>query len=166
MIDKSNLQSLPPEELYKQIEELYRSFQEMQKDVRGIIATGKVPDSAMQLQDVLKSTEDATNTILDCATAINGLSETLGSPEIAAHVTKIYEACTFQDLTGQRIKKVLNYLDALEGRLNKLATTARDYFGFTEDAPKEDLNAGLLNGPQLSDVAPNQDDIDKLFSSL
>jgi chemotaxis protein CheZ len=83
----------------------------------------------------------------------------------------ILEACSFQDITGQRIKKVLNTLEQIEFRISRLVKL----FGGTlpENMMVEDIDNGhrradedLLNGPQLSKDKPSQDDIDKLFSSL
>ena len=165
-MEPEKLKNLPPQDLYKQIEELYSSFIELQKAAAGIANT-KVPDASAHLQDVLKSTEEATHTILDCATAIegigSGLADETAKNELSNHVTRIYEACNFQDITGQRIKKVLKSLSALEENVKGLISTAK-IEGIVQDEPVDEM-ASLLNGPQLSGAAPTQDDIDKLFSA-
>ena len=88
---------------------------------------------------------------------------------------RIYDACNFQDLTGQRINKVLTTLEYIEAKIVKLIKL----FGFQRDAeemlnekidkvekkvPRK--NAELLNGPELPNGAPSQDDIDALFASI
>jgi len=170
MNKKHEYKNLLPADLYKQIEELYDSFQNIQCEVTGIVSDNKMTDSTAHLEDVIKSTEEATHVILDAATAIQMTVES-GKPtaEITAavieQVTKIYEACNFQDISGQRIKKVLKHLDMLKENLAMLATCAKSYaVGEVKKAVVKE--EGLLNGPQLSAVAPTQEEIDKLFSSF
>jgi chemotaxis protein CheZ len=79
-------------------------------------------------------------------------------------VTQIYEASSFQDITGQRITKVVRALQSMETKLQALAGA----FGradFTPAAPVEG-DAALLNGPQLAQSASSQDDIDALFADV
>ena len=38
-------------------------------------------------------------------------------------VTQIYEACSFQDITGQRITKVVTTLKAIEGKVAHIIST-------------------------------------------
>ena len=172
---RKEIKSSVPADIYKEIEEIYNGFMELQREAFGILDTNKVPDSSAQLNDVLKSTEEATNIILDSATSISGIAETAcssdeGKTQIAALVNKIYEACTFQDITGQRIKKVLKNLNLLEQRLANLSAIARNNKSKSvkteshKDNSKNNDNS-LLNGPQLSAEAPTQEDIDKLFAA-
>jgi chemotaxis protein CheZ len=80
-------------------------------------------------------------------------------------VTNIYEASAFQDITGQRIAKIVGALQSMESNLASLVAA----FGPLEDdeqAPAPDGDATLLNGPQLQKNASNQTDIDALFESL
>jgi chemotaxis protein CheZ len=79
--------------------------------------------------------------------------------------TNIYEASAFQDITGQRITKIVRALQSLEEKLAALASA----FGpldetFVANAPEGD--AALLNGPQMEKTAASQTDIDALFASL
>ncbi|CAO5674939.1 MAG: hypothetical protein HEEMFOPI_00149 [Holosporales bacterium] len=73
-----------------------------------------------ELFAVVDSTASATNTILECAEALERISKFLPEDkqkEAVDHITKIYEACAFQDITGQRIKKVVIAILGLENRL-------------------------------------------------
>jgi chemotaxis protein CheZ len=82
-------------------------------------------------------------------------------------VTKIYEACSFQDITGQRITKVVTTLKTIEAKIAQII----DRFG-VKRAPADAEPAvaapgtGLLNGPQLPSNAMDQSDIDKLLASF
>ena len=88
--------------------------------------------------------------------------------EIADQITRLFEACTFQDLTGQRITKVVRTLGFIEERVAALM----ELWGEKDigaAAPVEDNiekhDDGLvLHGPQTPDAAISQDEIDKLFS--
>ena len=145
--------------LYVQIEEICRHFKEIRQEAVGIVATSQMPDAALHLNDVLKSTEEATNTILDAATAIGALVENgnINRQLINEHVGLIYEACSFQDISGQRIKKVLQHLNELEEQLLRLSDTASNRTIVKKPADS------LLNGPALTAVAPSQADIDSMF---
>jgi len=149
--------------LYSQIELIYKEFSEIRCQAEGIVNHSQMPDAALHLNDVLQATEDATNIIMDAVTAIGTLVDSAGiafeaKEAISEQVGKVYEACSFQDITGQRIKKVLQHLGTLENQLLRLSKTAQAH------KMTAHLSADpLLNGPQLTAVAPNQEDIDNMF---
>lgn len=150
--------------LYAQIEDIMLHFKEIRGEAAGIVRTSQMPDAALHLNDVLQSTEEAAMIILDAATAIGSLAE---DPRVHAdvkegitqQVARIFEAAGFQDISGQRIKKVLLHLNELEAQLLRLSETAQRQ---AAPPPKDTL----LQGPSLSSEAPSQDDIDRLFGSL
>ena len=83
-----------------------------------LAADDRFRHASQALTEVVQATEQATNTIMSNA---EGLEQTLAGlraagvmPEIldemAARITAIYEACNFQDLTGQRINRVVQVL--------------------------------------------------------
>jgi chemotaxis protein CheZ len=128
----------------------------------GIVKTSSMPDAGLHLNDVLQSTEEAAMTILEAATIIgSSVTEANGIPapamqKISEQVNRIYAACGFQDISGQRIKKVLRHLHELEGQLLRLSQIARGHGGPKSTDP-------LLNGPQLAAEAPTQQEVDRLF---
>jgi chemotaxis protein CheZ len=83
-------------------------------------------------------------------------------------VTNIFEACNFQDISGQRIRKVTKVLETIETKVIKLvAMFGSEHEGVKTPTaePKGPLSdQELLNGPQL-DGAPTQDDVDRLFNN-
>jgi chemotaxis protein CheZ len=91
---------------------------------------------------------------------------------VASAVTRIYEACSFQDITGQRIGKVVAALKAIETRV--AAVTAAFGRGDADAAPPpvEAEPTGrtegerLANGPQLPAAASSQADVDRLLASF
>ena len=155
-------------ELYAQIKEILAQFEEMRGEAAGILCQSQMPDNTAQLNDVLESTEVAANTIIDTVTLINKItSESAAQPNDKAQinecVSRIYEACSFQDISGQLIKKVLKSLNVLESRLKKLSESAKDYANEVQPEKAITLEASLLRGPQLAKDAPTQADIDKIF---
>lgn len=136
-------------------------------------------EASDHLDVVIKATEDASNSIMDAADEIQNLAGQAGGEvgqKITDACTKIYEACNFQDLTGQRLKKVITTLEYLDEKISKLAelfnTTPERRAAVLAAAPAANQNkpqredAHLLNGPQNPDKAPSQDDIDALFASI
>ena len=124
-------------------------------------------NTADELEEIVTETARAANQIMDAAETVENiaaaLEPTAGSALMDA-VTKIYEASAFQDITGQRITKVVRALQSLEDKLASLA----DAFG---PAPgpgpaTAEGDQALLNGPQLTKNASSQSDIDALFEML
>jgi chemotaxis protein CheZ len=125
-----------------------------------------------ELSAVLKATEEAAQDIMNTADEIQTLinSENISDifkKKITALTTHIYEACNFQDLTGQRITKVMQALDFIESRIGILmgmfASDGSVNLEKFRNAAMQRKDV-LLNGPQLS--APTQSEIDALFGKL
>jgi chemotaxis regulatin CheY-phosphate phosphatase CheZ len=80
------------------------------------------------LDAISRTTERATSEILDAAEHIQEAAWTLREEganatlcdELDRRATEIYTACSFQDLTAQRIVKVVHTLRYLEGRINAM----------------------------------------------
>lgn len=137
-----------------------------------------ISGATIHLDAVVKSTENATNEIMDAADKIQEAAAGIGGEaeqKIMDASMKIYEACNFQDLTGQQINKVLKMIEFVEERLDNL-TKLFAHGGVNKDVLKfqgkdvKDINVediddkDLMNGPQLEQ--PSQDDIDALFDSI
>lgn len=151
--------------LYAQIEQILAHFRALRGEAEDILETSEVPDSKSQLGDVLQSTEHATVTIINTVGSINAIVMESSMPEekkneVSALIAHIYEACGFQDISGQRIKKVMERLQTLEEQLARLSSTAKEQVLPAAAAKPKDA---LMNGPQLSGAAPNQQQIDQLF---
>jgi chemotaxis protein CheZ len=82
--------------------------------------------SGMELEAVVQATEQAANQIMEAAEAIgNWLESGREDPAAVAAINQklnaIFEACTFQDLTGQRIRRAIEHLQRVETMLGGLA---------------------------------------------
>ena len=133
-----------------------------------------------ELDAVVNGTEQATQTILGMVEEIDGIASAMidGEKEqddkalgqaIQERVVKVFEACNFQDITGQRISKVVNTWKFIEGHVGQMMEIwgGIDAFkDFIPEAPPEpEGDDSLLNGPKLENDAghASQDDIDALF---
>lgn len=132
-----------------------------------------------ELDAVVLGTENATESILSAAEAIDERAATLSAKlkgsdqglanDIQEHTVQIFEACNFQDLTGQRVTKVVSTLRFVEERIIKMM----DIWGGVEKFKEIEIelehrlgDQALLNGPALEDDTgiASQDDIDALFA--
>lgn len=126
-----------------------------------------IPEATDELDAVVMATEEATTTILDSVEKLESICGVLtgsDAEEINSLVVKIYEASNFQDITGQRISKVVNTLKGIELRVTKLVDLFPGNDAVAMD--EESSEAALLNGPQMTNIANDQNDIDALFDSL
>jgi len=134
-----------------------------------------------ELGAVVGGTEHATQQILEAAETIDQAASALSkvtspeqqkilSEEIQERVISIFEACNFQDLTGQRITKVMTTMRFIEQHINAMMEIWGGVDAIRAHAPvivdTREGDAKLLNGPKLDgDIGhASQDDIDALFN--
>ncbi len=135
-----------------------------------------IPDANVQLDAVVTATDEAANTIMDAAEQLEKMSEdTEGeqSDKLSELSINLFQASSFQDITGQRITKVNRTLVELETRLNSLADAiGDDFIAESEDEIETDAegvavnDTDLLHGPQLEGEGNTQDEIDALLASF
>ncbi len=85
--------------------------------------------------------------------------------------TRIYGACGFQDITGQRVTKVVKPLEDIEERIDALVAAFGSEIGkFKAEQPereeKKDSDEDVLHGPQLAKDAKSQAEVDALLASV
>ncbi|MCB1832929.1 MAG: protein phosphatase CheZ [Geminicoccaceae bacterium] len=165
--------------VYGELEALARYIYQAKKEISEIrpeeISNEQIPIASIELDAIGIHLEEATGTILDACEAVEAVIPAVDPPagrKLEEAVTKIYEACNFQDLTGQRITKIVTTLQNIETRVDLLLRA----FGHrvdgnaelqdrrTTDRRSEDEK--LLNGPQAPATANTQKDIDALFASF
>ena len=167
--------------LYAEIEGLWRFIRHAKTEIAALrpdeIQDKHLPTAADELDAIVGATEQATHTILDSVEKIEGATAGLsGEPKDAVGnaIASIYEACNFQDITGQRINKVVRTLKQIEDKvaglvkafgneMERAARIADSSAPWASDAA--DADKALLNGPQLPGNANTQADIDALFGS-
>jgi len=122
--------------------------------------------TADELEEVVAETAKAANEIMGAAETIEALMPRVDkdvAAELLNAVTRIYEASAFQDITGQRITKIIRAVQDIEEKIGTLAQACGDG---ELDGGDPVGDAALLNGPQLGTKAATQDDIDALFDSV
>jgi chemotaxis regulatin CheY-phosphate phosphatase CheZ len=133
---------------------------------------GKFGEATEELDSIVHATEGATSDILAAAEQIQEVAWTLREQGLEAEIcdlldskaTDVYTACSFQDLTGQRTRKVIQVLRYLEARINAMITI----WGLggamaaeaAESARAREGEAALLNGPALPGQGLDQADVD------
>ncbi len=133
------------------------------------ITASHIPSATDELDAIVTHTATATNSILESCEDLEAMMVRLGREDaqtLQDAVTRIYEACSFQDITGQRITKIVAALQAIERKVAHMigvfspdgagARVSRELTG-----PEQ-----LLNGPQLPEAAMGQSDIDALLASF
>jgi chemotaxis protein CheZ len=173
-------------EAYKikvELDEMYEAIARTKREIATLHVSGcnghelsRVTD---ELDAVVYGTEQATESILAAAEAIDDKASALGSrlsganhqlaADVQDQVVQIFEACNFQDLTGQRITKVVNTLRFVEERIIRMMEIWGGIESFRDIEVELEHrlgDQGLLNGPALEqDVnIASQDDIDALFA--
>lgn len=114
-----------------------------------------------EIKAILETTEASTTSILSAVEEISALCQDK-SPEftesINKHVFEILEASNYQDINSQRLVKIINILKEI-------------YLSYSQDSPMPghetehiSTTSSLLNGPQLPDKAPSQQEVDDIFS--
>lgn len=131
----------------------------------------RIPGAHDELGNVVNATASATNSIMSAAEEILGYTEDdfeTYRNQVQTKVLEIFEACSFQDITGQRISKVVEHLAQVEKRLSHFAAAVNARDGEAapdgEDAARQARKELLLlNGPADEGAGVSQDDIDSLF---
>ncbi len=130
-----------------------------------------IPGATDELDAIVDATSEATGSIMDACDIISEKASEVGGENgdaIVGEVMKIYEACSFQDITGQRVSKVVKTFHEIETKIDKLVGVLGIKIPEGQ-GDGDDMRTGdekLLNGPQLKDQAISQEDIDKLLAEL
>lgn len=163
--------------------ELSGLFQYMQRVRQEIAAISRPVDDehdfvsmGEQLDAIVKATEKATNTIMAATektlSSVDVLRDVVTNPmhaglleKITANSNDILEACSFQDITGQRVSKVVKSVTYVEERVNALIKIwgKHEVDNVSVEGQEKSEDEKLLAGPQLEGKGLDQAAIDALF---
>lgn len=165
--------------LQEELVSLHQIIQELRDEISGIhakqIQDQHIPSATDELDAVVNATEDATSSIMDSAEKIQGEASGLEGEtgdKINEEVMNIFEACSFQDITGQRITKVINAIRTIESKVDQLLNVVGASFpgvldeDSPDDQPAAEGDEALMNGPAAPDQQVTQDDIDKILAEF
>jgi chemotaxis protein CheZ len=135
---------------------------------------GKIEDAAVELDAIVSTTEQATSEILAAAEQVQEIAWTLREqgtePGVCDKLDELmaqtYTACSFQDLTGQRIRKIVNVLNFLEARIEAMNLIWGKHETVAVAAEAPTMEASLLNGPALPGQGLLQFAVDEILDPV
>jgi chemotaxis protein CheZ len=185
MIDAYKAQIAEAAKLKGELDLIHEAINKTKREIATVHITGfEGPEMARvtnELDAIVGGTETATEQILSAVEDIDQMASTLIARlkddqdqalvhDMQERVVKIFEACNFQDLTGQRITKVVSTLKFIETHIVRMMEIWGGLEAFkdieAETIAAREGDARLLNGPKLEGEAghASQDDIDSLFA--
>ena len=161
------------ETLIGEVEELGRTIASAKAEIAALrvddITGSHIPSATDELDAIVAHTAAATDRILETCETLDRVAARLsGEPagQLRDATTRIYEACSFQDITGQRISKVVATLKTIETKVAQMIATFASGAVRADEGGAGIERSALLNGPQLPAAAMDQSDIDKLLASF
>jgi chemotaxis protein CheZ len=143
----------------------------IREQIASVVAapTSATRNSGLELEAVVQATEAAANRIMEAAEAIgdwlrDGKNDPASLVDVNEKVNAIFEACSFQDVTGQRIRRAIQHLQQVETMLTGMVPgeAALAIERVVVSAPYN--NAGEVT-PEQAAANPDlaQDAVDSLF---
>lgn len=183
MVSTNALDAITDVRLKNEIISLVQYIHRFREEVAQMVAREneqtKFDSMAEQLDAIVNATESATHLILESVESIDDLVDKIRSAEdekarndlcdqVSDKTMAAIEACTFQDITGQRVNKIVRSMQFVEERVETLTELwGKDEIENMAGDMGSDTREGddaLLNGPALeTEASISQDDIDKLF---
>jgi chemotaxis protein CheZ len=173
------------QKLKGELDLIYDAINKTKKEIATLHITGfegpEMKRVTHELDAIVGGTEKATEGILAAAEFIDQAANTLSAAvkseqdkalahDIQDHVIHIFEACNFQDLTGQRITKVVATLKFIETHIVRMMEIWGGIESFKDVTPaamaEREHDEKLLHGPSLEGELghASQDEIDALFN--
>lgn len=165
--------------LLAEVEELGRTIASAKAEIAALrvddITGSDIPFATDELDAIVSHTATATEAILETCETLDRVASGLSgdaATQLQDATTRIYEACSFQDITGQRITKVVTTLKAIEAKVAHIVmafgSRTYDFMAMAQAKTESSVfdETALLNGPQLPAAAMDQSDIDKLLASF
>ncbi|MEM8811488.1 MAG: protein phosphatase CheZ [Pseudomonadota bacterium] len=136
----------------------------------------KIPEAGRELDAIVEATETATHTIMEAAEAImeaDSSDRDKYEGVVTDRVMEIFEACSFQDITGQRIAKVVRTIETIDARVSEFVERLQlikdgsdctpDVAGAEETEDERRRRELILHGPQLDGEGVDQNTVDALL---
>src|ERR1043165_7674224 len=185
MIEGYKAQIAEAQKLKAELDLIYDAINRTKQEIATVHLTGfegpEMTRVTNELDAIVGGTEHATEEILSQAEEIDQLAATLAArlkndqdqalvADMQDRVIKIFEACNFQDLTGQRITKVVSTVKFIEThivRMMEIWGGLQDFKGIEAgQITARGGDARMRNGPKIAGDAghASQDEIDALFA--
>lgn len=157
-----------------ELKAIAQEISRMKDDISALRASdmksSRIPNAGRELDAIVEATEAATNTIMETAEEI--MSADTSDPQayqefVSNKMIGIFEACTFQDITGQRISKVVSTLNYIDERVtafvDKMHVPGSVDVASEETEEQRRQRELILHGPQHAGEGVSQDDIDAML---
>jgi chemotaxis protein CheZ len=165
-------------QLQHEAEAIHNAIARTKQEIAMLHAGHGRPRAARELHAVVDGTERAAHQIMDAAETIAKAAKALAasgdrgqndelSQQIRDHVLRIFEACNFQDLSGQRITKVLAMLQFIDESIARMMEIWGGADAFKHCSGASNGEPNLVNGPKLSGEGGHvsQADIDAILEA-
>jgi chemotaxis protein CheZ len=170
------------ESLRQEVARMVRAISQTKAEISAIshplAEDDQIKSASNELDAIVAATETATQGILAAGERLELHIRNLANiyhddqdvitmtDQMANEIVDIFQACSFQDITGQRIAKVVKTLRFIQERILTIIgvwgiEAFADMPASEEAGEAEDGN--LMNGPQLPNQGITQEDIDAMF---
>ncbi|MCF4097767.1 protein phosphatase CheZ [Maritalea mediterranea] len=161
--------------MHQELKEILQAIEGLRSELSRVDANDifakRIPEMGRELSAIVKATEVATDTIMNVAEQV--LAADKSDPqkyaaEVEQHMMAIFEACSFQDLTGQRVTKIIHTMEVIEDRIEVLCKMIENNniaplsSGELTDREKRNRDK-LVSGPAHDGEGVSQSDIDAMF---
>ncbi|GBE42535.1 chemotaxis regulator CheZ [bacterium BMS3Bbin10] len=184
VVDTCRYELQEAQKIKAELKDIHDAIAQTKREIATLHDAGRDDLNVSRMTDelgaIVEGTETATESILQAAEEIDTNADDLvaalkntphqgAASDIQEQVVKIFEACNFQDLTGQRITKVVNAFRFIEERVDRMMEIwggIESFAGVEKvELPERANHQELLNGPALDDDedVASQCDIDALF---
>jgi chemotaxis protein CheZ len=162
--------------IYRELRDIAAYINDMKVEIGALqenaLKESRSPATGQELGAIVKATEAATHTIMECAEIVMAAD----ASEPAAYkalvdqqMMAVFEACSFQDITGQRTARVVETLQQIEQRIARFvdAIRAKDLSAVIDGHERnraERKSKFMLNGPARDGEGIGQAQVDQLFA--
>ena len=185
LLDAHRIEMAEARKLKAELDTIYEAINRTKREIASLHVASFEGSEMLRVTDqldaVVNGTQGATEQILSSAEFIDQAANSLAAAmkgehdralanDIQEHVVQIFEACNFQDLTGQRISKVVAALKFIECHVGRMMEIWGGIESFQYLAPiatgARGQDGKLINGPKLDSELghASQDEIDALFA--
>lgn len=177
---------VPNEDMGGELQSMSHAIAQARSEIASIKpgdeSTSHTMAATQELDAIVTATERATADILGAAERIQVATQAMREGGIDERICEvldeqsanIFMACSFQDITGQRVQKAVNLLHYLEQRINAMVDHGAADGQSTDHAQgKESVQfdpadnrtgAHLLSGPSHEGEGVSQDEVDRLLN--
>ncbi|MGK2741507.1 protein phosphatase CheZ [Tepidicaulis sp. LMO-SS28] len=162
--------------IYKELTEISRFIDNAKSEISRLqpsnLQSTHIPQAGRELEAIVQATEEATNSIMENAETVLGADPSDAdayAETVNTAMMEIIQSCSFQDITGQRISKVVETLSFIEQKIAALSVSLGSAIderaaSETETDAERRKRELLLNGPALKGEGIDQNDVDRLLN--